>query len=166
MGGSCPAAGRATRAFLPEVLCGSGYCCLFGPVLLTGLYCVVAHVVSPRSTHACRTQSPLVARLAGNTLLLRKEISFRSGTTLPTPSRRLLPPATRVNELVSGLAGPQSPLWTCAANFCLDVTPRHCHAFPKPYSKKTEHARTVAMKLWECTPLSPGLRQGTWGEGD
>ena len=61
--------------------------CLFGPVLLTGLYCVVAHVVSPRSTHACRTQSPLVARLAGNTLLLRKEISFRSvrlANTKPT----------------------------------------------------------------------------------
>ena len=61
--------------------------CLFGPVLLTGLYCVVTHVVSPRSTHACRTQSPLVARLAGNTLLLRKEISFRSvrlANTKPT----------------------------------------------------------------------------------
>ena len=60
---------------------------MFGPVLLTGLYCVVAHVVSPRSTHACRTQSPLVARLAGNTLLLRKEISFRSvrlANTKPT----------------------------------------------------------------------------------
>jgi hypothetical protein len=27
---------------------------LFGPVLLTQLLCVVAHVVSLRSTHACR----------------------------------------------------------------------------------------------------------------
>jgi hypothetical protein len=155
-----PDHGRVATA-LPTGLCVT----LLGPVLLTGLYCVVAHVVSPRSTHACRTQSPLVARLAGNTLLLEKKYLF-GAYDLPTPSRRLLPPATRVNELVSGLAGPQSPLWTCAANFCLDVTPRHCHAFPKPYSKKTEHARTVAMKLWECTPLSPGLRQGTWGEGD
>ena len=62
--------------------------CLFGPVLLTGLYCVVAHVVSPRLTHAAaHTQSPLVARLAGNTLRCAEGVAngaVRLADTWPT----------------------------------------------------------------------------------
>ena len=62
--------------------------CLFGPVLLTGLYCVVTHVVSPRLTHAAaHTQSPLVARLAGNTLRRAEGVAngaVRLADTWPT----------------------------------------------------------------------------------
>ena len=128
--------------------------CLFGPVLLTELYCAVSHVVSLRSTHACRTQSPLVARLA---TLLRKEISFRSGTTCQHPADG--------NELVSGLAGPQSPLWTCAANFCLGVIiPCSGRACPGVGNPRTAQPNRSCGAV-DMTPLSPGLHQGTYREG-
>jgi hypothetical protein len=76
-----PSCGDLLNGCLTEALWASlrdnfPFGCLFGPVLLTGLYCVVAHVVSPRSTHACRTQSPLVARLAGNTHCSEKKYLF------------------------------------------------------------------------------------------
>ena len=129
---------------------------LFGPVLLTELYCVVAHVVSPRSAHAAaHTQSPLVARLVH--CAAPKGLPTEQ-YDLPTPGRRL--DAAGHSRQQAGIRTRRSSGSSlgCAAKFCLGVIiPRSGQACPG-----VDNRRTVQPNR---TPLSPGLHQGTYREG-
>jgi hypothetical protein len=62
-----------------------------------------------RTRAVAHTQSPLVARLAGNTLRCAEGGCQRSCATCRHLADGWTPPATRVSKLVSGCAGPQGP---------------------------------------------------------
>ena len=122
--------------------------CLFGPVLLTGLYCVVTHVVSPRLTHAAAHAVTTSRSTSGQHTVLRRRGCQRSCATCRHLADGLTPPATRVSCLLQ-------------VNFQLQLAPPATASTrpPAPGRYGEVHASAGTLRTgWSGWPGASGFR--------